>query len=146
MARAGFWIVGVAVGLLFLKEMLGQYGSRGDGPSSWVHPRPLPLALADRHLQVGDSFTVAVRPRAGAFDSMYVADIAITNRSTSAVHDIALSCDAMSASGEATGHTSTMLELPFPARTTTTAPNVELRFVHKPVSARCAVRNFTIGQ
>lgn len=145
--RAGLWILGVGVGFVFLKQMLGHYGNQGGGSASqWAHPTPLPAALAAAgNRPVADSLKLELRPHSGGSDSIFVADITINNLSASSVSDIAITCDALGDNGETTGHAAATLHGVFTARATRTEANVELRFIHKPVSARCAVADFTIG-
>jgi hypothetical protein len=141
-AKVGFGLLGAIVTFVFLGEMLAHYGTGGSGrySSQWVHPGPLSSALATSQApRVADSLSVAVRPHAGTFDSVFVADITITNRSASAVANVAIACDALGENGSATGHATATLHGIFAAHTTTTESNVELRFVHRPASARCAV-------
>jgi hypothetical protein len=145
--RAGLWLLGAVVTVAFLREMLAQYGTGGSGryTSQWTHPGPLSPALATtRPTQVTDSLTVVLRPHAGTFDSVFVADITIANRSASAVENVAIACEALGENGAATGHAGATLRSIFVAHATTTEPNVELRFIHRPASARCAIASAAI--
>ena len=147
--RTGLWMIGAGVAFLFLTQMLAQYGNGGPvaGRRGSFTPALLPAPLAPaayRHL--ADSLAVELRPRTDAFDSVFVADVTITNRSGSAVSNVTLSCDAVGESGETTARATAVLHQSFAAHDTTTAPNVALRFVHRPTTARCAIADFTIGR
>jgi hypothetical protein len=145
-AKAALWLVGAVVGVVFLGQMLSQYGGSSHSyTSQWAHPGGLSAALAtSKATQVTDSLTVAVHPRTSAFDSIFVADISIVNRSASAVENVAIACEALGENGAATGHAGATLRSIFAAHATTTEPNVELRFVHRPASARCAIASAAI--
>ena len=145
-AKAGLWLLGAVVTAAFVWEMLAQYGTGGRRSGSQsVHPRPLSNALATASIDnLIDSLAVAVRPHAGAFDSVFVADITIANRSSSAASSVAIACEALGEDGAATGHASATLRSIFAAHATTTEPNVELRFVHRPASARCAIASAAV--
>jgi hypothetical protein len=146
-AKAGIWLLGAIVTVAFLGEMLAQYGTGGRRryDSQGVHPGPLSPALStSKPTQVADSLTVTVRPHAGTFDSVFVADITITNRSASAVGNVAVACEALGENGSPTGHAGATLRSIFAAHATTTEPNVELRFIHRPASARCAIASAAV--
>ena len=139
-------VLGVAVGLVFLKEMLAHYGGNGGVGGGWLHPSPLPAALAPTAQRPElDSLTVALRPRAGEVDTVFTADITIANRRGSPVRDVVLGCDALGDDGSATGHVAVTLTQVFPARAATTAANVSLPFIHRPDAVRCAITNYSIG-
>jgi hypothetical protein len=145
--RACLWIVGVGVAAIFLKQMLAHYGGGGYfGGRGSGGPAGLPASLTSgRQKQVADSLTVELRSRTANFDSVFVADITITNRSASPVRDVAISCTALGDDGGSTGRVAATLRGVFAPHATRTESNVELRFVHRPASARCAVADFTIG-
>jgi hypothetical protein len=145
--RVGLGILGVGIGLVFLKEMLAHYGGGGSGSGgSWLHPTPLPAALATaKHRPVSDSLTITLRPHAGSFDTVFTADVTIANESASSVRDVAISCDALGDNAATTGHATATLKDVFAPHATTTEANVQLPFIHRPTSVRCAIADFTIG-
>ena len=147
LTRAVLWIFGLAVSLVFLREMLGHF-SRGASPyaGNWAHPSPLPTGLATTQRNpLIDSLTVALVPRGGGFDSVFVADITIGNLSASPISDIALRCDALSDDATTLGHAVATFHDTFAPHATKIETNVELHFIHRPTAARCVIVDVRSG-
>ena len=145
--RGSLWLLGAGVGLVFLKQMLGHYGTGGSRfGQEWSHPTPLPAALAiARQRQMADSLTIELHARSDRSDSVFVADITVANHSASPVSAVALTCDALGDNGATTGHAMATLHDLFAPHEIKTETNVQLRFIHQPASARCTVAGVTIA-
>lgn len=140
-ARVVLWALGVAMGLLFLKEMLGHFSSgASEYPGNWTHPATLPAALEPpARSPLADSLAIAVAPLPDAGDTLFTADITVTNRSAVRFSRIVLGCGAVGEDGAITGRVAAILDAGFPPHSATRVPGVALHFVHRPVAVRCDV-------